>query len=476
MDKQTLENLLENAKSGNQKAMKQLLIFAHTPVFFQCRRLLNDPQMAEDMTARILKSLSKQMGRIENSDHFHKWLGNVTAARCMPMREQVDIKEYIPDSQNLSFPSNELSRAETAQVALILEDSLPEAPRICLLLSACCRVSTKAIAQMTGFGEEAVTKYIAEAERGIREQMQVYQNQGVTFTGSLSVAALLRTAMYASQDRSAAAAMVGKVLPPTAPPPAPVQPPKRPNHTIRILLCIAIALVLLLVLLICGVWMGKRERTAEETTQPSTAASTAVTETTFATTEATTEPATEPTTEATTIPETTEATIEATAATKPASNSSVQAGSGGTGQSTTGTSGTGSGKGNASGTGPHTHNLVYMSPYPNYERGPTCESPGWSLFFCTICREVIPQPDPERRPSRGGHDYVATEVFPPSEYHEGFTTYTCTKCNAAYRADFVPALTPAPETQPPVVETQPPVVETQAPPAESQPSASEAEE
>lgn len=181
MDKATLSNLIGQSKQGNRKAMEQLLIYTHTPVFWQCRRLLNDSQLAEDMTERVLKALASQIDKIENADHFHKWLGNVTATRCMRKREQSGIREYTSDLKDISFPSKELSKAETALVAQILADSLPEDQRICLLLSVCCRVSTKAIAQMTGFSEEAVSKYVTEAELGIREQMQIYQNQGVVF-------------------------------------------------------------------------------------------------------------------------------------------------------------------------------------------------------------------------------------------------------------------------------------------------------
>lgn len=477
MDKQTLTNLIEQSKGGSRKAMEQLLYFAHTPVSWQCRRLLNDQQLAEEMTERILKALSSQIDKIENADHFHKWLGNITATRCMRKREQVIIKDYIPENQDLSFPSNELSKAETAQVAQILADSLPEEHRICLILSACCRISTKAISQLTGFAEEAVTKYITEAELGIREQMQVYQNQGVIFAGSLAVGALLRTAMYGKQNRSAAAAMVRKILPPVAPAPAPVKPPKKPNNTIKILLCIAVALVLLVVLLICGALMGKKAQDTDETALPSTIATTTVTETTEATTEATTEettePTTEPTTEATTVPETTEAaeTTETTEETEPVNNAAIQTGNGtgtGNGQSNTGT---GNVQGNQTGT--HTHKWEYTSPYPSNDRSANCENAGWSMFRCTICNDVMPQQDPVRQPATG-HDYAYPKVIEPTTRNQGYTMYTCSKCGKTIKDNFVDPL-PAPQTQPPVVETQAPVIETQAPVAESQISVPDAE-
>ena len=91
MDKQTLSNLIDESQKGNRKALEKLLIFAHTPVSFQCHRLLNDLKAAENMTEKILKALAVQIDKIESADHFHKWIGNVTATRCMRMREKMDI-------------------------------------------------------------------------------------------------------------------------------------------------------------------------------------------------------------------------------------------------------------------------------------------------------------------------------------------------------------------------------------------------
>ena len=470
MDKQTLSNLIEQSKKGNQKAMEQLLIYAHTPVSYQCRRLLNDPQLAEGMTERILKSLASQIEKIESADHFYKWLGNATAARCMRKREQAGIKEYISDTKNVSFPSNELSKAETAQVAQILADSLPEEYRICLLLSSCCRVGTKAIAQMTGFAEETVTKYIAEAELGIREQMQVYQNQGVVFAGSLSVAALLRNAMFLDKNRSAAAAMSRKVLPPV--PAAPVQPPKRPNNIVKVLLCVAIALVLLLMLLIWGVIRNKSAQEAEETTLPTTTATTAVSETTEATTEPTTQPTTEPTTEETTLPETTEA-IETTQATEvpettaPKPTSTPVTNTGSTASNSTPKPTESSDYNPGQGEDGHTHDYFTRPSGQNA----TCTKAAQIYRLCSICKKGIITDDPDNPPL--GHDYQVNAVVQPTTTSKGYTNYRCTRCGDSYDADYVdplpaPTQPPVVETQPPVVETQPPMIETQAPVVESQ--------
>lgn len=443
---------------------KKLLIFAHTPVSFQCHRLLNDLKAAENMTEKILKALAVQIDKIESADHFHKWIGNVTATRCMRMREKMDIGEFTSDSQYLDFPSNELSKAETAQVALILADSLPEELRICLILSACCRVSTKGIAQMTGFAEEVVAENLAEAERGILEQMQVYQRQGVVFAGSLAVAALLRTAMYGKQNRDAAATMVRKVLPPVAPTsatvspvPKPVKPPRKPNNTIKILLFVAVALVLLVVLLICGALMSNKAQDPEETTLPSTVATTAVTETT----EATTETTTEPTTEATTVPETTEAleTTEATEVpetTAPKSSSKPATNTGSTNTNNTPKPTTDPNYNPGQGEDGHTHDFFTVPAGQNA----TCTRAAKIHRLCRICQHGVTVDDPDNPPL--GHDYQVNIVVQPTTTSKGYTSYKCTRCGDSYDADYVDPL-PAPESQAPVVETQAPVADPQEP-------------
>ena len=474
MDKQTLTNLIDQSKKGNRKAMEQLLIFAHTPTLFQCRKLLNDQQLAENMTEQILKALPGQIDRIENADHFHKWLGNVTATRCMKKREQSGIIEYIPDSQDLSFPSNKLNKTETAQVALILADSLPEDLRICLILSACCRVSAKAIAQMTGFTEDTAIGNIVEAQRRIHEQMQLYQKQGVVFAAPLAVGALLRTAMYETQSRAAAVALARKLLPPIVPTPAPIKPPKKPNNTVKILLCVAAALVLLIVLLLCGVLMSKNAPDTEETTLPSTIATTAVTEaseeTTEATTEATTEPTTEattePTTEATTVSETTE-TPETTQATEipettaPKSNSKPVTNTGSTTTNSTPKPTTDPDYNPGQGEDGHTHDFFTVPAGQNA----TCTRAAKIHRLCRICQHGVTVDDPDNPPL--GHDYQVNIVVQPTTTSKGYTNYKCTRCSDSYDADYVDPL-PTPETQPPVVETQAPAVETQAPAVESQ--------
>ena len=54
MEDKELTTLIGRAQAGDQGAMEVLLQKAHTPVSYQCRKLLRDPRDAEDMTQEVL--------------------------------------------------------------------------------------------------------------------------------------------------------------------------------------------------------------------------------------------------------------------------------------------------------------------------------------------------------------------------------------------------------------------------------------
>ena len=485
MDRQTLSNLIEHSKQGNREAMEQLLIYAHTQVSYQCRRLLNDAQQAENMTGRILNTLALQIDKIESADHFHKWLGNVTAARCMRKRNKTGVPEYMPESLDMAFPSNELSRAQTAQVVGILADALEENSRICLILSVCCAVSTNAIAQMTGFPEAEVTGLIAQAEGEIQEQMQLYQAQGVVFAGSLSIDALLRIAMFQNPQGAAAEAMAKKAMPPVPPAePAPVLPKKRPDILVIVLLCVVMALLLVIGGMILGILGRQGEQEPQTVTVPTEMATEATETTTQPTTEPETEPTTQPTTEPTvpettvlettvpetTVPETTEA-VETTEATKPPKTATTKPASKPASKpaATTATQPAEDPDYNpGQGEDGHTHQY-FTVPAPGNQ---TCSKAGQIYRLCSICKKGVMVDDPAR-PALG-HDFQVNIVVAPTTEAQGYTVYTCSRCGKNENRDYLPALTQpeqpsAEENQPPAEENQPSSGEssaTQTPPAD----------
>lgn len=243
MNPEVFARLTAKAQAGDRKALTALLQLAHTPVFFQCRKLLRNDQAAEEMTRGILSAVPKTIGTLKDPADFEKWICRVTASRCMLALEQQPQEERTPiPAPELS--AGDLDEAQTAQLVQQLVDQLPKDPRICLLLYSCAGLKLKGIAQLTGFPESVVLEHLNMAQKTINHQLRGYHKRGVHFTPIPALSSLLRTAMYASRDPKAAAAMVSGILPKKEAPARKYPPVKKQQ-----LIAIIAAAVLLLILL-----------------------------------------------------------------------------------------------------------------------------------------------------------------------------------------------------------------------------------
>lgn len=67
----------------------------------------------------------------------------------------------------------------------------------------------------------------------------------------------------------------------------------------------------------------------------------------------------------------------------------------------------------------------------------TCTEAGVRTFACTGCDETYSEPCDAL-----GHNYVAGEVVAPTTEADGYTVYTCSRCNDSYHGDITAKLTP----------------------------------
>ena len=242
MNKESLNEYIFAAQRGDREALVELLTYSWGVVSYQCGKLLPSRQSAEKMTTVVLKTLAEKLDTLQDPRQFFNWLGRITAVRCMRVRATLLENGQGEDSsqnQNFSFPSMDLNKAETAQVAVMLTDLLEDRQRLGLYLYSLSGLSPKSISQLTGVPEEQVSRDIALGQRAVQKQMGLYASQGVHFTQADSLPALLRTDMLLHQDPEQAETLVYSILGslslPTpkaaqksAPKAAPRQPAQRP--------------------------------------------------------------------------------------------------------------------------------------------------------------------------------------------------------------------------------------------------------
>ena len=243
MNKQSLNEYIFAAQRGDQEALVELLTYSWGMVSYQCRKLLPSRQSAEKMTTVVLKTVAEKLDSLKEPAQYYNWLGRITAVRCMRVRATLlenGQGEESTENRNFSFPSMELNKAETAQVAVMLTDMLDERPRLSLYLYSLSGLTPKAISQLTGTTEEAVQEDIRQAQQAVQKQMSRYAAQGVHFTQADSLPALLRTDMLLNQDPEKAAALVYSILGSLSVPtgkrpaanrqqPSPARPAQRPQ-------------------------------------------------------------------------------------------------------------------------------------------------------------------------------------------------------------------------------------------------------
>ena len=222
MNKESLTQAVRLAQTGNREAMERLMTYAYGLVDYQCKKLLPSPQAADKMTAVVLKAAIAKLDTLENPEEFFTWLGRLTAVRCMRVRATLlETGQSGESSQqvNYSFPGMELNKAETAKVAEMLTDLLPEDMRLNLYLYSLGGLPPKGIAGLTGVPEETVKEQIQSAQSAVLKQMKRYADQGVKFTQANSLPALLRTRMLLNPAPEKAQLVVYSLLP---------QPQRRP--------------------------------------------------------------------------------------------------------------------------------------------------------------------------------------------------------------------------------------------------------
>ena len=241
MNKESLTQTVRLAQAGNREALEQLMVYAYGLVDYQCKKLLPSAQSADKMTAIVLKAAIAKLDTLENPEDFFTWLGRLTSVRCMRVRATLLENGQGGDNNeqlNYSFPGMELNKAETAKVAEMLTDLLPEDMRLNLYLYSLGGLPPKGIAGLTGVPEETVKEQIQSAQSAVLKQMKRYADQGVKFTQANSLPALLRTRMLLNPAPEKAQLVVYSLLPqpqrraPAAPrqPQAPKQQPQYPSQ------------------------------------------------------------------------------------------------------------------------------------------------------------------------------------------------------------------------------------------------------
>ena len=228
MEQEKLIALVKKAQGGDSTAMERLLAHAHTAVSYQCRKFMNTPEDAEDMTQEVLLVIYQKLDSLADPAAFNGWVKRIAATRCMNAVSRTHVElQFAEDEDGNSFldtieeldkqkiPDEAMDDAETARMVVELIDALPESQRICTYLYYYDELSIKEIAELTAATENTVKSRLNYARKSIKEGVLDHEKKGIKLYGLSPLPFLLyylRMLAQAEANEAAAASCAASVM------------------------------------------------------------------------------------------------------------------------------------------------------------------------------------------------------------------------------------------------------------------------
>lgn len=228
MEKTEIPKLLQKARAGNETAMTQLLELAHGSVIFQCRKIMQHPEDAADMTQEVLLQIYQNLDKLQYPEKFLSWANRIAAHMCLNQRQRHpkdlqfledenghSVLDEIEDADRQHIPDAAMDNAETKRLVTDLIDALPEAQRTAIYLYYYSEMSVREIAALTGVSENTVKSRLNYGRKALKDGFLGYEKDGIKLY-SLSplpfLLLLLRGAAESQADPAAASAAAKAVL------------------------------------------------------------------------------------------------------------------------------------------------------------------------------------------------------------------------------------------------------------------------
>jgi len=192
MGQEELEKLIEQSRAGDRQAQEQLVLAVQDQVYYHCRKMLKNPDDAQDATQDILMAMLKGLDSLQKPGAFRGWLSRITSNTCCRRlsRDRMllweDESAPLDTYENLDdqvVPDKALDNEEVRRMVVELVESLPEAQRLSVLFYYYDEMSVKEIAEAMDTSENTVKSRLYYAREAIRKGVSRYTAQGLQLYG-----------------------------------------------------------------------------------------------------------------------------------------------------------------------------------------------------------------------------------------------------------------------------------------------------
>jgi RNA polymerase sigma-70 factor (ECF subfamily) len=184
------EFLLQQIKSGNEKAFKELVQDFGPRVFNLCYRFLLNNHDAEDVAQEVFIEIHKSVRNFKGEAKLSTWIFRIATTKCLDELKKRKRKKRIVSFGKvigLDKIANWLSGSESPEtiieqdesVRLLLQalDALPENQRIALTLSKLQDYSSTEIAEVLNISLTAVDSLIYRGKQNLKSTLENKERQ-----------------------------------------------------------------------------------------------------------------------------------------------------------------------------------------------------------------------------------------------------------------------------------------------------------
>jgi len=183
-------------RDGDAAAFEELVARYQNRLLTVLEHLVQDRELAEDLTQDVFVRVFKARHRYEPEARFSTWLFTIAnnvasnALRSRSRRREVGISEgngadstplsleQLAKAASGSLPTRALDKAEQAEMVRHAVASLSERQRMALLLAKFEGMSYQDIAQTMGLSVQAIKSLLSRARVNLKEMLAPYVESG----------------------------------------------------------------------------------------------------------------------------------------------------------------------------------------------------------------------------------------------------------------------------------------------------------
>lgn len=200
MEKAELTQCVLRCQRGDEEAKEMLVLESQKSVYYQCYKMLKNPEDALDATQDVLMTMLLKLEGLKEPAAFWGWLNIMTMNHCRNLlKRRPQEVSFLEDEEGNSrmddvetedrqmIPDAALDTDETRRMVAALVDELPAAQRMTVLMYYYDEMSVGQIAVAMETSEGTVKSRLNYARKSIKRGVEQYAREGVKLYGALGI-------------------------------------------------------------------------------------------------------------------------------------------------------------------------------------------------------------------------------------------------------------------------------------------------